>query len=147
MNEGEIIPVGNVEEQLKPQDLAKNGYKKGGRPRKYPKGYRGPRGSKVRMDQEHLDAIMFQRLLGAQDRAVGGLEDAFMNCQDPQKLTAAMLNLRELMEKVSGNKAKQKSKEIASALKVGNETLSREKAIEIASGSRSASDIANILKK
>ena len=137
-NSENIIPI----EEPKPV-IFKN---KGGRPPKT-KDMRALEARKYNeVSREFWDARLKEMLMDAELEGVSGMKDALTNCQDPQKRSAALLNMRELMEKLEGNKAAQKKKSVAKALSVDGQNWDRKKAIQIASGAQSPSDIAGILQ-
>ena len=119
---------------------------KGGRPKKTDEQRALEAGDLAKVSKEVLEQRMLNRLLRAQEVAIDGLEESFQSCQDPQKRTAAMLNLRELMDDVRGGKTADKSKEIGNIIKtMDGKTLSHEQILAIGGRGRSRVEIATII--
>jgi hypothetical protein len=119
---------------------------KGGRPKKTQEQRAIESGDLAKVSKETLDQRMLTRLLRAQEVAIDGLEESFNNCPCPQKRTAAMINLRELMDDVRGGKTVDKSKEIGNIIKtMDGKTLSHEQILAIGGRGRSRAEIATII--
>lgn len=136
----------NIEQQQEsPTPAVQKPRNIGGRPKKYPDGYEGPRGKNVILNTDALDDRLYQKLVRIQDKGIKQLEDSFEGCLSPQICSSALLNVRALMNEIKGSKSKQKSKEVAAALNSGNAAFDKLAKAQIAAGMNHPTDVARFI--